>query len=67
MAIQLKVINKKTLQEMNTQLAKLKELFDACDEAKKAGVPIPDAVQQGCIDLTNRINQFKATYFSQSI
>lgn len=67
MPIQLRVISKKTLQELNGALGRIKELFDACDEAKTAGVPVPDEIKQGCIDLTNRINQFKAVYYSREI
>ena len=67
MPIQLKVVNKKTLQEMNQNLVKLNSLYNECIQAESAGVPGLDVVKVQCQDLAERIAKFKQVYFSTDI
>lgn len=63
MPSQLKLVNKKTLTDINKQLAALSELQGHCDQAMEAGIPGIDVLKQQCNDIQNRLQRFKATYF----
>jgi hypothetical protein len=65
--MQLKAINKKTLAELNRQLGELQFLYAECEKAEAAGVVLPAEIKQSCVDLSNRISQFKATYFNTEV
>jgi hypothetical protein len=67
MALQLKVVNKKTLKDLNDAIANLQFLYGECEKAEKAGVPGLEAAKQNCSDLHDRIQKFKSVYFANEV
>lgn len=67
MSFEMKVMNKKRLQELNNALQNLNRLYAECERAEKAGVPGLEVAKQSCIDLSDRIARLKEAYFSQEL
>jgi hypothetical protein len=61
------VINKKTLENLNTQYQRISDLYAEVCKAESAGVPLPDNMKQNCLDMKAAIERFKAVYFTASL